>query len=99
MNPQLVKDVASLSFRTPLGSPSGLPSRSNPVGRDRRSIPGIMNLYFVPTIGSSTAGESSAINIAAKNIYSFVRHENSGRINYDAPDLMLYLLALDSAFM
>lgn len=32
-------------------------------------------------------------------LYSFVRHVNSGRTNYEAPDLMLYVMAMDSIYL
>lgn len=40
----------------------------------------------------------SAINQAMNYIYSWVRHANSGSTNYDPPDLMMYLTAMDSIF-
>lgn len=97
---QLAKDVASLSFNNALGAPTriafdqdGQTSASDLV----LNVPGIMTILTVPTMGYSADG-SSAINIAAKNIYSWVRHQNSGHANYDAPDLMLYLGAMDSVY-
>lgn len=32
-------------------------------------------------------------------LYSFVRHVNSGRTNYEAPDLMMYVMAMDSVYL
>lgn len=32
-------------------------------------------------------------------LYSFVRHVNSGRVNYEAPDLMMYVMAMDSVYL
>lgn len=57
-----------------------------------------MKIGFVPSIGR-TSGESSPANVASKNIYSFVRFANSGRTNYEATDLMMFLLAMDNAYM
>nr|UBJ26028.1 putative capsid protein [Rodent picobirnavirus] len=93
-NPQLVKDYASFPFGVPVGNnlPKGIPGYSS------NNIPGICSIYFAPTIGNSTDA-NAPVNVAARNIYSFVRHVNSGHANYDAPDLMLYLLAMDSAYM
>lgn len=97
---QLAKDVASLSFNNALGAPitidfdqDGQTSASN----FTLNIPGIMTIITVPTMGAASDG-AAAINIAAKNIYSWVRHQNSGHANYDAPDLMLYLGAMDSVY-
>lgn len=57
-----------------------------------------MAIRYIPTIGTSSSAEASAANIAAKNIYSYVRYANSGARNYEANDLMMYLLAMDSAY-
>lgn len=62
-----------------------------------KALPGIMTLNWVPTMGVSVDG-NSPINVAAREIYSFVRHANSGAANYDSTDLMIYLLAMDSIY-
>lgn len=94
-SPQLVKDYASFPFGDPLGNTlrSGLGKPFTDI-----SIPGICSIYFTPAIGNAVDA-NSPINVAARNIYSYVRHVNSGHSNYDAPDLMLYLLAMDSCYM
>lgn len=93
-NEQLVKDYASYPFGVPLGNrlSLGYPNMDN------ISIPGLMAIHFVPSIGVATA-ETSPINVAMRRLYSFVRHANSGASNYDAPDLMLYMICVDSAMM
>lgn len=59
------------------------------------SIPGIMVLDWAPTIG----GENfTAVNQAANSIYSYVVHANSRNYKYDAPDLMLMILAGANVF-
>lgn len=32
-------------------------------------------------------------------LYSFVRHVNSGKTNYEAPDLMIYIMAMDNIYL
>lgn len=93
-NEQLVTDYASYPFGAPVGNllQSGLASI------DAGSIPGVMAFPFIPTIGVAD-NENAPINVAMRKLYSFVRHANSGASNYDAPDLMLYMLAVDSAMM
>lgn len=86
-NPQLLKDAANIPFFVPLGS------KMDPLP----SMPGIMILRYAPAFGVSE-NASSPINIAARNVYSFIRHANSGHTNYESPDLMMYLLAMDSAY-
>jgi len=99
-NGQLASDVASLSFNTALGAQVSLDvdntgdwnAASQPLG-----VPGVLTLNWVPSVGASTGGYSP-INIAAKNIYSNIRSRNSGGKNYDSPDLMMYLIAMDSVY-
>lgn len=104
-NPQLLKDAASLAFSNRTGDymDFGVANSSQATG----AIPGIMALEWVPSVGTITNTDASgtpvldntdAINCAAKNIYSFVRHANSGASNYDAPDLMMAIVAADSVY-
>lgn len=88
--PQLVRDAASLAYSYPLGSKFKL-------GDTYSSVPGLMRYMIHPSVGIST-NDYSPINVASRNIYSYVRHANSGHSNYDAPDLMLYLMAMDSIY-
>nr|DAJ79937.1 MAG TPA: capsid [Picobirnaviridae sp.] len=92
-NPQLLKDYASYPFGYPLGTSYPL---KDTIYSTR--VPGVMALNFAPTIGVAT-DETSPINVAMRKLYSFVRYANSGAKNYDAPDLMLYIVAVDSAHM
>lgn len=94
-NPQLVKDTASYPFQFPLGV------KHNVDGTDTwisgTAVPGVAALHWDPSIGMPDA-EVDPVNIAMRNLYAFIRHANSGHTNYDAPDLMLYLLAMDNVF-
>lgn len=93
-NAQLMSDYASFPFGVPLGT--SIPGVGATSGL--HAVPGVMALYYAPTIGVAK-GETDPITIAARNIYSYVRHANSGHSNYDSPDLMLYLVAMDSIYM
>jgi len=98
VNGQLAKDVASFSFNNATGdrmvfAPNELYGSGLPNAYFR--MPGIASLLTGPTIGVSVDA-TSPINVASRNIYSFVRHANSGHSNYDPNDLMTYLMAMDS---
>lgn len=84
----LLRDSASLPFSYPFGAPveSGIDTLYV-------TIPGICALEVAPTVGYSDR-PNSPINIAANNLYTFVRHANSGSRNYDAPNLMMYVTAV-----
>lgn len=93
-SPQLVKDYSDYSFGNPVGN-----KLTTGVGViDVNGVPGVMAIAFTPTIGAASNSEDP-INVAMRKLYSFVRHANSGSKNYDAPDLMLYMLAADSCYM
>lgn len=97
VNGQLAKDVASFSFNNATGdrmvfAPNDVVALT-PNAYYR--MPGIASVLTGPTIGVSVDA-TSPINVASRNIYSFVRHANSGHSNYDPNDLMTYLMAMDS---
>lgn len=93
-NEQLVRDYASYPFGAPLGKLFNEWSTWN----QGTAFPGIMSLEFMPSVGYADS-ETAPINMAMRRLYSFVRHANSGASNYDAPDLMLYMICVDSAIM
>lgn len=100
-NQQQLIGAASFSYNTPLGDP--LPWDSLVPKMDRaavagQGISGIAAFCFVPGIGRS-ANSTSPANLAAQNIYSYVRYMNSGAKNYDPADLMLYMMTFDSIYM
>lgn len=106
-NPALVRDTASYPYAWPLGNKVDLHHKLDGVystSRDsdkwwtnHNAIPGVMSIHWVPTIGYSD-GPDAPINLAARSIYTYVRHVNSGATNYQSTDLMLYFLAMDSVY-
>lgn len=96
---QLAKDVASLSFNNALGVNYRLNDElsDNPKLSLNSTVPGVLVLNTVPAFGI-TYDARSPINVAANNIVGFIRSYNSGAKNYDAPDLMLLLGAMDSVY-
>lgn len=98
--PDLLRDAASLPFSHATGTilnrevewPGSISTTSHVT-----SIPGIMTLSLIPTIGDNSS-PNSPVNIASNSMYSFVRHANSGSKNYDAPDLMVYCMAVAQAY-
>lgn len=112
-NSSILADAASYSYNQPVGSklPTSVLYRINTESssafptvtvtssetKSSRTVPGVMNLYTGLLPGVSL-NYQSPLNLAAQNIYSYVRYMNSGAKNYDPQDLMMYLLALDSAY-
>ena len=93
-NPALLRDSASIPFSWAVGTPIdlGIPNMSKPW-----SVPGIATLELAPVFGWSHT-PNDPLNLAATSVYSFVRHANSGHSNYDAPDLMLYLMSMTQIY-
>lgn len=84
---QILKDLCNLAFSNMLG----LPVRLGNVPK-ASIISQLMTINYVPTIGYSD-GPTSGYNLAIRNLYTVVRHKNSGHTNYEAPDLGIYLFA------
>lgn len=97
-NPEMLKASASFSYNNPLGYPVPYSAMINNVDHIADTcVPGLLAFQVVTCPGKSVSS-TSPINIAAQNLYSFVRYQNSGAKNYDQADLMLYLLAADQLF-
>lgn len=101
-HPQLLIDAASHAYGLPLGAKysynENIDLSENVDVAKYHHVPGIMSLGFVPSVGISVDA-NSPINVIARNMYSFVVHANSRNTRYNAPDLMMYLLAVDSLHM
>jgi len=98
VNGQLASNVANFSYNLASGERIHLDpdiTTGTALKSTNLRFPGVCAIHTGPSIGVAN-GAASPVNVAMRDIYSFVRHANSGHSNYDAPDLMLYLLAADS---
>lgn len=98
--PQLVSDTSSLFFSNPLGARIPklvVENASYGLGSTGSHIAGVTSLECIAMPGYSD-GPSSPVNAIARGIYSYIRHANSGHANYDSPDMMMYLLAMDTCY-
>lgn len=103
-NEQMLKDAASFSYNRPLGAKIDMSkyiqSTSDEIvtyPASTTSIPGVMNLAVAMGPGLSQS-YNSPINLAAQNIFSYVRFNNSGAKNYEPADLMFYMFSMDSGY-
>lgn len=98
-NGQLISDAGTYSFNNAIGARirniSVLPM-SDEAYVDT-SIPGIMTIRLLPSVGKST-DPYTPINVAARSIYDKVNYKNSRNFSYEAPDLMMYLGAIAAAY-
>lgn len=90
----LVKDSANLNYSYVPGSK--VFSNAGFTG-NTPSLPGIIAFPVIPNIGGEQTN-STPINLAANMIYRKVRAANSGAKNYDANNLMIYIMSLDSIY-
>ena len=66
-------------------------------GNEGLTIPGILTLNFFPSVGVSNKSTDPA-SIAAREIYAKVRAKFSGTLVADAPDFLIYSMAIDSIY-
>lgn len=92
--PALVEANSSLIFNTPYGATyqTEMAVNGGTFIRDN-SIAGCVMLNF-RTVLARGGLDADAINVAAKNLYTYVRHANSGSANYESSDLMQYLITV-----
>lgn len=103
-NPLLTQAAASIPFpyrpgmTLDLGAAIGTKDFAEVGTSLQYEIPGVMALTFQPTVGYCSQ-VTDPISLAAKEMYGRVRAAFSGSLPEDAPDIMLYVLAMDSIFM
>lgn len=86
-------------YRPGMSLPLGdfAPTGSTSIGKRSEDIPGVMSLFWAPSVGTSNVSTDPA-SVVAKEIYAKVRQKFSGSLEADAPDYIVYLMALDSMF-
>nr|AVD97085.1 capsid protein [Picobirnavirus sp.] len=95
ITPELVEDLGRKSFYHPQGSTLSI--TGNKLNSSNIVFPGLAAIRFIPSCGQTDG--NGGVNLAANQIYSFVRHANSGSANYNAPDLMIYMMAEANVIM
>lgn len=92
------KAAASIPFNVFAGTYiDDLTTNGQTQNQSIQTMPGVLTIRYLSVPGSSTNAQS-AVNIAARALYSWVRHQNSGHANYESPDLMLYVLAMAQVY-
>lgn len=101
---QLAKDGASIPYAVYNGVEYGMLSSKGSASvyvqtgaQTTIASPGIFIYKYVPWYGN--ASTSSALNLAMRGIFSFIRAANSGRTNYEAPDLIMYIMQMDQIYL
>lgn len=94
--PNMLTDVARVPMNIATGVPMNIPGHAG--GKDATyTLPGVVSFKWYPTVGLSR-DTSSPVNVVARSLFSFIRHVNSGTINYEQSDVVMYLMAIDSIY-
>lgn len=91
----IIRNAANIPFANANGFPLNLKGSNSKVVT--AYTPGICTLRMAPTVGYSL-GNTSPINIASRNLYSYIIKGKSGAAPFDHSDMMMYLLAMDSIY-
>lgn len=95
--PHLLESVGRIPFPYRPGIPLPIGYNNTNSKVYKMQIPSVMKITYAPTIGKSNDNQSP-ISQVAKELYGRVRAAFSSELVVDAPDLVMYLLALDSIF-
>lgn len=97
--------IASIPFSYPSGVEfDPLTHQKNGMGQScettdfARSFPGICTFRLMPTVGKCNDYTDGA-NEAMQQLFTIVRSATTGSMKYDGADLMMAILAMDSAYM
>nr|AVX53382.1 putative capsid [Marmot picobirnavirus] len=88
-NPQMLKSSSTIPFASIVGGPI-------PFSGDTPRVPGILSFGWEPEFGGELNGP--AFNQAADSEFSYLVHANSRSYSYDAPDLMIAIVAGANVF-
>nr|AVX53307.1 putative capsid [Marmot picobirnavirus] len=104
-NQELLRSAASLPFSQTLGQRVYVPDTGGSF-----VVPGVLSIAWIPALGITGMNDNGtplygsfppsvdALNQAANSVYSFVVHANSRNTSYDAPDLLMVILAGGNVF-
>lgn len=100
--PQIVADAGPISYGTPLGRPLKPAITSLGVTEGIGSVEftgaGVARIEWIPSIGVAV-DKNSPINRAAYSAYVLLRSKLKLSNDYDASDMMIGIMAVDSAFI
>lgn len=91
----IINNVANIPFTNANGFPVAISGSQSKAATVR--TPGICVLKMAPAIGYSMTN-TSPINVASRNLYSYIIKGKSGAAPFDHSDMMMYLLAMDSIY-
>lgn len=99
-SPEILRDVASLSYFVPTGGTFSLDEKARPYAAsivEDQSIPGFMAIDIVHGPGKCEF-QTDAANVASRILYTQINSMNSRNKSYDPSDLFLDILAVDEMY-
>lgn len=96
-NPNLLVAAGSFPYPNRPGMTVALDRTVKRAFTDDYGIPGIAALQWIPSVGYASV-PTDPINVAAREVYAKVRAAYSGSLEVDAPDFLIYMMALDSVY-
>lgn len=101
-NQNMFDGATGITFNASVGLPLiTAPPSGNTIngwkGEDVKS-PGIMAMYFIPSMGVADNG-NSPVNTAMTSLFQYIRRNKSGSEIYQPADVGMMIGALDSAYM
>lgn len=101
-----IKSVASFNFASPLGKPIPYSFLNDPASTVQygihssaiTTVPGIMAIDVLPTMGIARSAPDP-VNTYVRSVYTKLRSTNNQGAPYQAPDLGMYIMAIDSVHM
>lgn len=104
VSPDLTKQLGSIPFNVYNGTKYEVTRNNAKLGimqnkphNNGIAVPGVAVMKYLPML--NTARKSNAVEIAARAVYQYVRHANSGAKNYQSSDIMMYIMAMDSVYL
>jgi hypothetical protein len=94
MNENMGSSIANIPYNVMGGMPFGY----NKATISGAYAPSVLVVEYAPWYVTSNQA-LSAVNQAARAVYTFVRHKNSGHSNYESSDLMMYILAMNEVYI
>lgn len=94
LSEEIAKQVGSIPYSYLTGVPVGITFAGSNLQQDRTWMSQAIARVEVDNAQMTASFDNSGFRLATNQLYTFVRHANSGARNYEAPDLMMYVLAM-----
>lgn len=98
-NSPMYPDATRVPFNRIYGNPITFPDLDETgasVLGDSKSVPGIMSIYYYPTVGGTRGGSNSPINRAFTSLYGAIYAKTTGAMQFQQADLAMFMTSFSS---